>query len=107
AGGKTDTLIMRTVDILYALPSLLFVIIIMTFLRGTLASKPGGLWHAIAWMDGKTGGLVGVYVGLALISWLTISRIVRATTMSLKEKEFIEAARGLGAGHRRIMFRHI
>jgi oligopeptide transport system permease protein len=107
AGGRTDTLIMRAVDILYALPSLLFVIIIMTFLRGTLASKPTGFWHVIAWMDGKTGGLVGVYVGLALISWLTIARIVRATTMSLKEKEFIESARGLGAGHGRIMFRHI
>lgn len=107
AGGKADTLLMRTVDILYALPSLLFVIIIMTFLRGTLSSKPSGFWHGIAWVDGKTGGLIGVYIGLALISWLTIARIVRANTLSLKEKEFIEAARGLGAGHRQIMFRHM
>ncbi len=106
-GGKTDTFIMRLVDILYALPNLLFVIIIMTFLRGTIDSKPGGFWHAISWLDGKTGGLVGVYVGLGLISWLTIARIVRANTMSLKEKEFIEAARGLGAGHRQIMFKHL
>ena len=107
AGGKTDTLIMRAVDILYALPNLLFVILIMTFLRGTINSKPVGFWHVISWMDGKTGGLVGVYVGLGLISWLTIARIVRANTMSLKEKEFIEAARGLGAGHSRLMFRHL
>jgi len=106
-GGKTDTFIMRLVDILYALPNLLFVIIIMTFLRGTIDSKPGGFWHAISWLDGKTGGLVGVYVGLGLISWLTIARIVRANTMSLKEKEFIEAARGLGAGHRQLMFKHL
>jgi oligopeptide transport system permease protein len=107
AGGKTDTFVMRVVDILYALPNLLFVILIMTFLRGTINSKPGGIWHAISWFDAKTGGLVGVYIGLGLISWLTIARIVRANTMSLKEKEFIEAARGLGAGHRRLMFKHL
>ncbi|MGH2562671.1 MAG: ABC transporter permease [Thermomicrobiales bacterium] len=106
-GGKTDTAIMRAVDVLYALPSLLFVIIIMTYLRGTLDSDPSGFWHAISQLDGKTGGLVGVYVGLGLISWLTVARIVRANTMSLKEKEFIEAARGLGASHRRLMGRHL
>jgi oligopeptide transport system permease protein len=106
-GGKTDTVVMRLVDILYALPNLLFVIIIMTFLRGTINSEPGGIWQAVSWLDGKTGGLVGVYVGLGLISWLTIARIVRANTMSLKEKEFIEAARGLGAGHRQLMFKHL
>jgi oligopeptide transport system permease protein len=107
AGGKTDTVIMRVVDVLYALPSLLFVIIIMTYLRGTFDSDPGGIWGVVARLDGKTGGLVGVYVGLGLISWLTVSRIVRANTMSLKQKEFVEAARGLGAGHGRIMFRHL
>lgn len=107
AGGKTDQAIMRIVDILYALPSLLFVIIIMTYLRGTLGGKTTGAWHWISWFDSKTGGLVGVYIGLGMIGWLTVSRIVRANTLSLKEKEFVEAARGIGADHRRIMFRHI
>jgi oligopeptide transport system permease protein len=106
-GGKTDTVIMRTVDVLYALPSLLFVIIIMTYLRGTFGSDPGGIWHGIAWFDSKTGGLIGVYIGLGLIGWLTVARIVRANTMSLKEREFAEAARGLGASRTRIMFRHL
>lgn len=107
AGGKTDTLIMRTVDVLYALPSLLFVIIIMTFLRGTLSGDPGGFWRPITWVDTRTGGLMGVYLGLGMIGWLTVSRIVRANTMSLKEREFSEAARALGAGRGRIMFRHL
>jgi oligopeptide transport system permease protein len=107
AGGKVDTLLMRLVDVLYALPSLLFVIIIMTYLRGTFERTPGGFWRVVGNLDGKTGGLVGVYIGLGLISWLTVARIVRATTMSLKEKEFIEAARGLGAGPGRIMARHL
>ena len=107
AGGKTDQAIMRVVDILYALPSLLFIIIVMTFLRGTLSGKPSGVWRTIGSIDSKTGGLVGVYIGLGLIGWLTVSRIVRANTFSLKEKEFIEAAHGLGADHRRILLRHV
>src|SRR6478735_4122645 len=106
-GGKVDMVIMRTVDVLYALPSLLFVIIIMTFLRGTFGSDPSGIWYGISWVDTRTGGLIGVYIGLGLISWLTVARIVRANTMSLKEREFSEAARGLGASTGRIMFRHL
>ncbi|MGI8485433.1 MAG: ABC transporter permease [Thermomicrobiales bacterium] len=107
AGGKLDTLIMRSVDVLYAMPNLLFVILIMTFLRGTFGADPGGFAHVLAWLDGKTGGLFGVYIGLGLISWLTVARIVRVNAMSLKEKEFIEAARGLGASHAQIMFKHL
>lgn len=107
SGGKIDTLIMRLVDVLYAMPSLLFVIIIMTFLRGTLDDNPGGFARLVSSLDARTGGLVGVYIGLGLISWLTIARIVRANAMSLKEKEFVEAARGIGASHRQIMFRHL
>ena len=106
-GGKVDMIIMRTVDVLYAQPSLLFVIIIMTFLRGTFGSDPSGIWGGISWVDTRTGGLIGVYIGLGLISWLTVARIVRANTMSLKEREFSEAARGLGASTGRIMFRHL
>jgi oligopeptide transport system permease protein len=106
-GGKVDTIVMRTVDVLYALPSLLFVIIIMTFLRGTFGNDPTGFWYGISWVDTRTGGLIGVFFGLGLISWLTVARIVRANTMSLKQKEFTEAARGLGATGGRIMFRHL
>ncbi|HWV34136.1 MAG TPA: ABC transporter permease, partial [Thermomicrobiales bacterium] len=70
-------------------------------------ADPGGIGHVLAWLDGKTGGLFGVYIGLGLISWLTVARIVRASAMSLKEKEFIEAAHGLGASHTQVMFRHL
>ncbi|MEZ4531720.1 MAG: ABC transporter permease [Thermomicrobiales bacterium] len=106
-GGRTDTAIMRTVDVLYAIPSLLFVIIIMTYLRGTFSGEPTGVWSGVARLDEKTGGLVGVYIGLGIIGWLTVCRIVRANTLSLKKREFAEAARALGAGSGRIMFRHL
>ena len=107
-GGKIDMVLMRIVDILYALPSLLFVIVIMTFLRGTLsATDLTGFWGVVGGFDRKTGGLIGVYIGLGMIGWLTVSRIVRANTMSLKRREFAEAAHSMGAGWGRIMFRHL
>jgi oligopeptide transport system permease protein len=107
-GGKLDTLLMRIVDVLYAMPTLLFVIILMTFLRGVMSEEgTSGFRDFITDVDSKTGGLVGVYIGLGLISWLTVARIVRANAMSLKEKEFIEAARGLGAGDGQIMLKHL
>ncbi len=106
-GGKIDTLLMRLVDVLYALPNLLFVIVIMTYLRGTMDSDPGGVWSAVTWLDAKTGGLIGVYIGLGMIGWLTVARIVRANAMSIKRKEFVEAARGMGARDRRVMGAHV
>jgi oligopeptide transport system permease protein len=106
-GGKVDTALMRVVDVLYAMPNLLFVILIMTFLRGQFGEEPGGFTGVLAEFDSTTGGLIGVYIGLGLVSWLTIARIVRGNTMSLKEKEFVEAARGLGASHGAIMRRHL
>ena len=107
-GGVIDTLLMRAVDILYAMPSLLFVIIIMTFLRGVLDQPNSvGFMRQVAELDQRLGGLFGVFIGLGLISWLTVARIVRAQALSLRQKEFVEAAHGLGASNRRIMFRHI
>ncbi len=106
-GGKTDTIIMRIVDILYAMPSLLFVIIIMTFLQGVLDNAEGGVMYSLASANNLLGGLVGVFIGLGLISWLTVARIVRSQSMSLKNKEYVEAARSIGATNRQIMTRHI
>lgn len=108
-GGWADTIIMRVVDVLYALPNLLFVIVIMTFLRGQLAlgENNTGWLSALARVDTKTGGLIGVYIGLGCIGWLTVARIVRAGSMSLKRQEFVEASRSAGASDRRILMRHI
>lgn len=108
-GGFADMIIMRIVDVLYAMPNLLFVVVIMTFLRGQLAlgSESDGWLAAVARLDTRTGGLIGVYIGLGLIGWLTVARIVRAGSMSLKEREFVEAARSAGAQDSRILLRHV
>ncbi|MEA2586332.1 MAG: oligopeptide transport system permease protein [Thermomicrobiales bacterium] len=106
-GGKIDTAIMRTVDTLYSIPSLLFIIVIMTFLRAQFATAEGGVGGALASLDDRTGGLMGIFIGVGLVNWMPAARLVRAQVVSLKEKEFVEAARGLGASDRRIMAQHL
>ena len=106
-GGKVDTFIMRTVDALYSIPSLLFVIVIMTFLRAALATPSGPFMQGLANLDSQTGGLIGVFIGLGLVNWMPAARLVRGQAASLKQKEFVEAARGLGASDSRIMREHL
>jgi oligopeptide transport system permease protein len=85
-GGRVDAVMMRIVDMLYALPYILFVIILVVI----FGRNP-----------------ILLFVGIGAIEWLTMARIVRGQTLSLKEKEFIEAARASGAKPWTIIFRHI
>jgi oligopeptide transport system permease protein len=93
-GGRADNLLMRMTDVAYAFPDLLFFIIIMIALRDTVLGQ-------------TMNGLFLLFVALALVSWVGIARITRGQALSLKEKEFVEAARSIGAGDSRIMTRHI
>jgi oligopeptide transport system permease protein len=85
-GGKLDAFMMRTVDIMYSLPFPIFVILLMVFFGRNI---------------------VLLFVAIGAVEWLTMARIVRSQVMSIKKMEFIEAARSLGFGRRRIIFRHI
>ncbi|MBI3733183.1 MAG: ABC transporter permease [Chloroflexi bacterium] len=106
-GRWLDMLVMRTVDILYAFPNLLLIIVIITYLRAVLDTATGGLAQTLGALDRLTGGLLGVFIALGLLSWLTVARLVRGQVLSLKEKEYVEAARTIGARDRRIMFNHL
>ena len=86
-GGFLDSLLMRFVDAMYSFPRLFLLILFGVFFKG------------------MTVGVIILVLGL--LSWLTTSRLVRATFLSLKQREFVEAARGVGARDRRIIFRHI
>jgi oligopeptide transport system permease protein len=86
AGGKTDIVMMRIVDILYALPFTIFVILLMVFFGRNIYL---------------------LFFAIGAVEWLTMARIVRGQVLSVKRMEFIEAARTLGFGRRRIIFRHI
>jgi oligopeptide transport system permease protein len=85
-GGRLDEAMMRVVDVLYALPFIFFVILLMV----TFGSN-----------------IVLIFVAIGAVEWLTMSRIVRGQTLTLKQKEFIEAARAAGLGRAAIVARHI
>ena len=107
-GGKIDNLMMRLVDILYAFPTILFIILLMAFFRGTLAKPdPGTAAFLISKFDEQLGGMLFIFVGIGLTAWQTMARLTRGQVLSVREKEFIVAARTMGATNNRIMFRHI
>lgn len=85
-GGKVDEVMMRFVDVLYSLPFIFFVILLTV----TFGSN-----------------IVLIFVAIGAVEWLTMSRIVRGQTLTLKNKEFIEAARAAGLGRVAIIARHI
>jgi peptide/nickel transport system permease protein len=97
-GGWVDTLISRAIDVVLSMPILLFAIGIVA----ACSTTKEGCLHGLA----KPGLPIVVFV-IALFSWPYIGRIVRGNTLSIREKEFIEASRSLGAGNVSIMFREV
>jgi oligopeptide transport system permease protein len=85
-GGMVDNLMMRVVDILYSLPFIFFVIILMVIFQQSF---------------------ILLFVAIGAVEWLTMARIVRGQTLSIKQKEFIEAARAAGVSQKGIIRRHI
>lgn len=107
-GGRVDNIMMRIVDILYAFPSLLFIILLLAFFRSTLSHiQPGTLAYTLSKLDEDMGGMLFIFVGIGLTAWETMARLTRGQVLSIREKEFIEAAHTIGASNIRIMFRHI
>lgn len=104
AGGRVDGVLMRIVDILYSLPSIIFVIVLITTLGELL--KQSRIVQQSPTAEGALR-VVMLFVGLGAISWLTMARIVRGQVLSLRSRAFVEASRTLGAGTARILFRHI
>ena len=86
ARQRTDNFMMRIVDIIYSLPDLLLIILISVVIGRSV---------------------IGIFLALALVSWVTIARLVRGEVLKLKEQLFVEAARGLGASNLRIIFLHL
>jgi oligopeptide transport system permease protein len=85
-GGRLDTVLTRFIDVMYAFPRLLFVILVMSMLGA---------------------GLMNIFIAIGLTGWVGIARQTRAQVLALKDKEFVEGARALGAGARRVLVRHV
>ncbi len=108
-GGKLDNYMMRIVDIIYALPFTIFVILLMVFLKEPSQQFDTWLSKHFGWL-GPTQGMGNIllmFAAIGAVEWLTMARIVRSQVMAVKKMEYIEAARSLGYGNRRILFRHI
>ena len=104
SGGRVDSILMRVVDILYSLPSLIFVIVLLTTLGEWL--KQSHLVRESPLLARELRVLL-LLVGLGAVSWLTMARIVRGQVLSLRARPFVEASRALGAAPLRILWRHI
>jgi oligopeptide transport system permease protein len=90
-GGRFDNVMMRIVDVLYSLPYMMIIIVLLAFFGG----------------KSPLGQLFLLFIALGAVSWLTMARIVRGQVMSLKNQEFVLAARATGVSTRKIIFRHL
>jgi oligopeptide transport system permease protein len=90
-GGRVDNVMMRLVDVLYSLPYVILVIVLLSMFRSQT----------------PRGQLILLFIALGSVSWLTMARIVRGQVLSLKNQEFVLAARATGVSGTRIIFRHL
>jgi len=86
-GGRVDNVMMRIVDIINSVPLVLYVILLMVWFRG--------------------GGLINIVIALSSVYWVSMARLVRGQMLSLKEQEFVLAARVMGVSKRKIIFKHL
>jgi peptide/nickel transport system permease protein/oligopeptide transport system permease protein len=123
-GGRWDSIMMRFVDILYSLPSIIFVIVLITTLDTFCKKWLGAVFQSAPsrmienWIQhfagrdfrfdaGMATQFLFLFVGLGAVSWLTMARIVRGQVLSLRNRNFVDASRALGASHAHILIRHI
>ena len=93
-GGWPDNLLMRVTDMMLSFPAL-FVLILLALVLRTVA------------IPFLRGGVLAIVIVIAVLSWMTVARLVRASFLALREATFVDAGRGLGAGIARLMLRHI
>jgi oligopeptide transport system permease protein len=93
-GGRTDSLLMRFTDVIYAFPDLIFIILLTVSLRDTAIGE-------------AMNGVLLVFVAIGVVGWVGMARLVRGQLLSLKETEFVEAARAIGVSDFKIVTRHL
>ncbi len=109
AGGRVDAFLMRVVDVMYGLPYILLVILMRVALVPWF--KVFVIWVSGNWVNeslaDQVANVLVLLVGIGSVSWLTMARVVRGQVLSLRDQPFVEAARAMGLGRRRILLRHI
>lgn len=104
-GGKVDIIMMRIVDMIYTIPDILIIILLATVLNyplKQLAEKP-----AFRWIDKLGPNLISMFIVFALLYWVGMARIIRSQILSLKQQEYVTAAKAMGAKGGRIIRKHL
>ena len=101
AGGKVDLILMRIVDIIYSLPDMLVIILLATVLNQVLVFKSGSALAALG------SNMVSMFIVFGLLYWVGMARLIRGQILSIKENEFVLAARSIGAKPGWIIRKHI
>ena len=104
-GGWVDMLIMRIVDIIYTIPEILLIVLISFAIKApleNLAKVPG-----FGWIQVVGANLISIFIVFALLYWVGMARMVRSQILTLRESEYVTAARALGASNGRIIKKHL
>jgi oligopeptide transport system permease protein len=105
-GGKVDLIMMRIVDIIYTVPDFLIIILLSVTLKYPLKDLAEAV-PGFEWINTIGVGLISIFTVFSLLYWVGMARIVRSQILTLKEQDFITAARALGASHSRIIRKHL
>jgi len=105
-GGKTDMIMMRIVDIIYTVPDILIIILLMVTLKFPLQHMANTV-PGLGWINTIGVGLICIFIVFSLLYWVGMARIVRSQILTLKEQEYVTAAKALGASNSRIIGKHL
>lgn len=100
-GGRTDLIMMRIVDVIYSLPDMLMVILLSVVLNEILHFRPG------SFLDNLGSNMISLFIVFGLLYWVSMARLIRGQILSIKENDYILAAKATGAKSGRIIRKHI
>ncbi len=110
-GGRVDNIMMRFIDFMYGIPYLVMVILLQVYFTEVARQYQDqgreGFVGFVLGLNKDMGGLLFLFVALGVLSWIGMARLARGQVLSYREKEFVEAARAVGASDRRIIFVHL
>lgn len=110
-GGRIDNIMMRFIDFMYGFPTLVMIILLQVFFteiaREYQDTGRGGFVGFVLDLNKEMGGLLFLFIALGGLAWIGMARQARGLVLSYREKEFVEAARAVGASNRRIIFVHL
>lgn len=105
-GGRVDMIMMRIVDIIYTVPDILIIILLSVTLKHPLKALAETI-PGFGWINTLGVGLCCIFIVFSLLYWVGMARIVRSQILTLREQEYVTAARALGAGSGRIIRKHL